>query len=373
MPTKKASKKSAYNQSQIFHLVYREGAMARPEIARRLGVSLPTVMQGVKELVEKELLEEGNNLASTGGRKAVGIQCAANSKAALGIDITKNHISLVVVNLQSQVLAHNRARLSFELHPRYWATAATLAQSVMEQAGIADNRYLGAGISIPGIVDEKGRSLTYSHVLKTSALTPAAFEQELGLACRLCNDANAAGIAEMWKDQSHQTALYLSLSNSVGGAVIMENMPLWGQHGRCGEFGHLTLVPDGRPCYCGRNGCVDAYCNAALLSRYTRGNLQEFFRQMEAGDTQLREAWQDYLGWLATAVNNLTTTYDSPIILGGYLGAYLEPYLPTLRALVADRATFAGNENSLRGCCYQKEAAAVGAALLWIGPFLKTI
>lgn len=367
------TKKPPDTQSGIYHLVYREGPLARPEIGRRLGVSLPTAMQGVKALVERGLLEEGEALASTGGRKAVGIQCAANARAALGIDVTKNHVSMAVINLQSEILAHHRQVLPFAPTRAYWDEVGRLAAALKAESGLDEGLFLGTGISIPGVVDGDGQTLVYSHVLRETALHVSSLVPALGSRVVLCNDANAAGIAEMWGQGTEHPALYLSLSNSVGGAVVFQNLPLPGHHSRCGEFGHTTLVPGGRPCYCGQLGCMDAYCNAALLSRHTGGDLRLFFQQLQQGDPTLAAAWREYLEWLAIAVNNLLTGYDSPVILGGYLGEYLEPYLPDLRRLVAARSTFSGGEEDIRACRYKKAAAPVGAALLWVAPFLDGI
>ena len=360
-------------QSSIYHMVYRAGPLARPEIGRRLGVSLPTVMQGVKELVDKGLLEEGAPLASTGGRKAVGIQCVDDARVALGVDITKNHVSMVVVDLKGQVLAQQRVVLPFAAAPAYWGKVGRLATELRDEAAVPQDRYLGVGVSIPGVVSQDGQTLLYSHVLQESALEAGDVAQELGYPCLLCNDANAAGNAEMWGEESAQTALYLSLSNSVGGAIVVDGKPFWGQRGRCGEFGHTTLVPGGKTCYCGHEGCLDAYCNATLLSRHTGGDLHLFFELLQQKNSTLAAVWSEYLEFLSVAVNNMITAYDSPLILGGYLGEYIEPYLPRLRAMVAQRTTFAGNENGIRACRHKTAAAAVGAALLRVSPFLESI
>lgn len=60
---------------------------------------------------------------------------------------------------------------------------------------------------------------------------------------------------------------YLSLSNTVGGAYFSGGNLLYGTEFRCGEVGHMTLVPDGKPCYCGKRGCLDAYCAAGNLAQ----------------------------------------------------------------------------------------------------------
>ena len=72
----------------------------------------------------------------------------------------------------------------------------------------------------------------------------------------MINDANAGCLAEAWADVSLRDAVYLSLSNSVGSAVLIGRRLYLGHNLRSGEVGHTTLVPGGRPCYCGKSGCV---------------------------------------------------------------------------------------------------------------------
>jgi predicted NBD/HSP70 family sugar kinase len=118
---------------------------------------------------------------------------------------------------------------------------------------------------------------------------------------------------------------------------------------------------------------VDAYCSARVLSGHTGGNLAHFFERLQGGDKTLEAAWVQYLSYLAWTINNLITAFDCTVILGGYLGEYLEPYIDELRGRVADLTTFPGSEVFISPCVYKKEAAAVGAALMFIRPFIKQI
>jgi hypothetical protein len=74
-----------------------------------------------------------------------------------------------------------------------------------------------------------------------------------------------------------------------------------------------------------------------------------------------------------TAVNNLVVPFDCRVILGGYLGEYLEDYIDEIRRSVAGVTTFLGNEDYIAVCTYKREASAVGAALLYIRPFIKQL
>ena len=65
----------------------------------------------------------------------------------------------------------------------------------------------------------------------------------------------------------YQDAIYLSLNNTLGGAFCIDGKLFAGQNQKAGEFGHMILVPGGRPCYCGKKGCADAYCASSAADR----------------------------------------------------------------------------------------------------------
>lgn len=45
----------------------------------------------------------------------------------------------------------------------------------------------------------------------------------------------------------------------------MLNGRLWtGDTFQAGELGHMILIPGGRRCYCGKQGCADAYLSPEL-------------------------------------------------------------------------------------------------------------
>jgi predicted NBD/HSP70 family sugar kinase len=361
------------NRNRIYQLVYQVGSISKPEIATRLGISLPTVIQNVKALQQEGLLQEGMVLESTGGRKARAVMYTKNARFSLGIDITRNHISIVLINLAAEIIESNKIEKIYENTPAYYQAVVRLIEQLVIVSGVREDTILGAGFSIPGILTRDGQMLIFSHVLQVSALQCSTISRGLPYPTVLSNDANAAGIAETWQCKFQENAVYLSLSDYVGGAIFFNNELYLGENQRGGEFGHVTLVRDGLPCYCGRRGCVDAYCSAQVLSRHTGGDLGIFFKKLKAGDASLQVVWEQYLLYLTTTVNNLVTPFDCKVILGGYLGEYMEDYIDQIRQSAAGVTTFLGNEGYITACTYKKEASAVGAALLYIRPFIKQL
>jgi predicted NBD/HSP70 family sugar kinase len=361
------------NCNRIFKLIYHKGVISKPEIAYQLGVSLPTVMQNVKSLQDEGLVEEDGVLDSTGGRKAVALSCVKDARVAIGVDITRNHISVVLVNLDGTISESIREKIRFEDNIEYAKKLGTIVNHFVEQSNVDSKKILGMGISVPGILSNDQQILLHSHMLQIKNVRCADLAKFCPFPSIFCNDANAAGIAEMWNTEAPESCVYLSLSDSVGGAILLENKLFKGEDQRGGEFGHITIERGGRRCYCGKKGCMDSYCSASVLSDLTDGNLADFFKLLKEGSPKIKTAWENYLDYLATAVNNLRMTFDCSVIIGGYVGAYMEDYINDLQKRAADLNTFEEDGNYLRVCSYRTEAAAVGAALLHIGPFIDQI
>ena len=98
------------NKNIIYKYILNKGKVSKHEIAEALNMSMPTVLQNIKELFNENLIKESGEFESSGGRKAKAISIDEDAKYSLGIDITKNHISLVLVNLYGNVVKHLRLK-----------------------------------------------------------------------------------------------------------------------------------------------------------------------------------------------------------------------------------------------------------------------
>ena len=359
------------NRSNTLRCLLQCEKISQPELAQKLNLSWPTVLQNVKELSTLGLVQEVGSYASTGGRKAKAYAPVLDARLAVGLDITQNHVGLVLVDLSGQVLRYTRQKQVFSLEEKYLdGLGELLSQFLREDEG---EKLLGVGISLPGIVSGDGQRLLYSHALNIYDVDTRLFSRNIPYPCVFINDANAGGLAELWKKPETENLIYLSLSNTVGGAIVTGGGLYTGTNLRAGEFGHMTLVPGGRTCYCGKVGCADAYLSAKVLSGYTGGNLARFFDCLRENDEKAMALWGEYLENLAVMVNNLRMAFDCDIIAGGYVGPFLEEFGGGLGEKLCGRNTFQPDSSYRTPCSFRLEAAAVGAALLQVEHFLNTI
>lgn len=343
---------------KILDFMLNQESTTKAELARQLDLSMPTVLTNISELTEKGLVIEVGETASTGGRKARRIALNENYCLSVGVNITAHHIGLVLMNLGGRIVEQQRLRLDFKPDVDYCRKLTEQVKSFyMDRT--KEDKILGIGIALPGILHERDHILVRSHALHLENYSLRMLEQMVPLPVYFENDANAAMLAE--DPAQFGNVVYLSLSNTLGGAVCIDGELFTGRNRKAGEFGHMLLVPGGRKCYCGKDGCADAYCASSVLTQDGRYTLDAFMDSLghdEAADA----VWEEYLEHLAVLVSNIRMIFDTDVILGGDVGGYADHYIVELREKVAKYNLFDLDGSYLRGCTYQKEASAVGVA-----------
>lgn len=362
------------NRNLVFRFILEKGKTSHKEISYSLDISMPTVLTYSKELSALGLIKEDGLFKSTGGRKAKILVPNASAKLAIGLDITANHISLVLVDLLGKTRFSERIKSLYHDDPAYYVQLGSLVQSFIDRHEIQTENLIGIGVSIPGIINADGSLITNSYVLKIRDVPCSRFVTHIPYPAMFMNDANAACLAEMTEMKTSESIVaYLSLSNSVGGGIFWNNFIYFGDNQRSGEFGHVCLIPDGKQCYCGQKGCTDAYCSALVLEKYGNGSLATFFANVENGDAECMEVLDTYLKHLAIAINNIRMTFDCQVIIGGYVGAYMDKYLQRIRVMARSINTFNDDGCYIHTCSYRFEASAVGTAINHIKQYIETI
>ncbi|MBU5480230.1 ROK family transcriptional regulator [Blautia sp. MSJ-19] len=361
--------KKTITRSRILNYVINNQVTSKVEVSKNLNLSMPTVLSNVNDLIAKGIIIETGEYESTGGRKAKSIGINPSYRYSVGIVITANHVGMVLVNLKYEIVKFRRVRMKFSPDASYCQELSVLTSEFLKDTEYQD-RILGIGISIPGIISQKDHLLIKSHALQLENYSLSFLEQAFDLPVYFENDANAAMMAE--DINRYRNAIYLSLNNTLGGAFCIDGKLFQGENQKAGEFGHMILVPGGRKCYCGKKGCADAYCAASALTDETN-SLETFMEQLKSGDEAAEEKWSEYLDMLAVLISNLRMAYDMDIILGGEVGGYLAEYMLPLGEKVMEYNGFDHDIRYLRNCSYKREASAVGATKHFLQDFIKNI
>lgn len=359
-----ATKNKGNKKSEIIRYIFEHKNASKTELAKELGLSMPTVLQNTKELLEKELLVEAGEYESTGGRRAKTL--AINGKAAysVGVDITSDYMSFVLLNFAGSHLHHVRINKEFCNSLDYYRELGDELEYFIHEMNANREQILGVGISISGIINNEEKIVIKSHELNLEGTSLKIMERFIPYPLHFENDANAAMIAE--QTQTEDDAIYLFISDTVGGAIKNNGTLVHGKNRKAGEFGHVVIVPNGRSCYCGKKGCVNSYCSVKALKDASGLQLEDFMEQVSQKNPDALKIWDEYLEYLAITVTNIRMMYDLDIVLGGDVGEYLEPYMIELGEKVRKYNVLDKDTGYLKTSAYKKGSKAAGAALYFI-------
>ena len=363
------------NRNNIYKLIHRRGVVSKQDIVRELGLSLPTVTQNLTDLLREGLICEQGSFGNTGGRRARGYAVVPRAKVAVGVDINARRCAIVILDLHGTIIGNRREYCRFSNTDEYYKMVSNLIEELIDSCSVDRNTILGVGIATQGIMNPEKNRIVYGEILGITGTTRDTIGKYIPYPRVLLHDSDMAAFAEAWNSEDDREAVYLSCSTNLGGAIA-EKDPGKMRPDRFGRarVEHMTLIPDGKKCYCGQNGCADAYCSTSVLSDYAEdGRLDTFFAELKAGDEGATELWDDYLDKLAILINNTCMMFDSDVIIGGYMGEHMEDYMDDLKNRVYKRNSFDRSRDYVRLCRVKKEPVAVGAALYYIEDFVSNI
>lgn len=363
------------NRQLIYQHIKSNQQVSKQEIVIALQLSLPTVTQNLEYLKQQGLVDNSQKITNTGGRNATAFSYVKDARVAIGMYLTANHISAVVINMSGEIISVVRERIKFDLDSdEYLRKIGEIAEAVKQKAQIRDN-LLGVGIAVPGIISSDGNYVLYGLTLNFTGKKLEEIAKYIPYNCKLFHDSSVTGCMEAWVNKELKNGFYISINNSIGGSVIINNVVHEGNTKKGGEIGHMTVVSDGgKKCYCGKRGCFDTVCSTKVLTKHSDGNLEDFFKLLKSGDPNIQKIWEEYLNHLATAIHNVRMLLDGTIVIGGYLGEYIGEYMEELYARVDEKNPFGDKaKDYLIECKYKKEAVASGAGLYFIEEFIKKI
>lgn len=361
------------NQQIIYHYIYKHKATSKQAIADNLNLSLPTVAQNLKELESMGLVKTGGNFESTGGRKAKVFACIFDARIAIGIAVTKKYVNLSALNLSGETLSEVSYPLPFSNNPTYYQSIGNCLETFIQSLPVPESKILGVGIGLQGLISNDGTSVIYGKILNCTGITLSQFSNYIPFPCYMIHDAEAAATAELWYRKNLDNCVYFYLNPNLGGAVILNGSIYKGQNSRSGLFEHMTVVPNGKQCYCGKCGCLEAYCGAdSLLTQ--EESLEIYFERLRKGNPEYQLRWNDFLQHLALGIDNIHMVMDLEVILGGLLTHYMDQTdMEQLENLLTQNTAFPSTDSYVKTSICNTFEISKGAAILYIKQFLESI
>ena len=302
-----------------------------------------------------------------------------NETVAIGIDLGGTNCRGALVSDTGQVQAWRCMKTNATSHledflDRLLALCREL-QGIAAEVGLSP---VGIGCGAAGLIGLQGTVLSSPNLKFLNGFALQDFlAHHLSLPALVINDANALawGEARFGGGQKFESFLTVTLGTGVGGGLVLKQQLWQGAWGGAGEFGHLAVEADGRPCGCGSHGCLEQYASGQGIQQNYRELLGEMQDVPDSGRIALLARQGDntaqnafdlagrYLGQAVAGVANLLNL--EAVLFAGGVSDCLDLLLPALEKELSMRA-FAVNSNQLQLVSAQlgEQAGIVGAARL---------
>lgn len=193
---------------------------------------------------------------------------------SIGVDLGGTNLRIAAVSPQGQLVEKVTLGTKVALGRDHVLDQMCGAIRQLTDKYQASGKLLGVGIGIPGIIHLATGRVYESPNLPGWADSPVRdeIEQRLGTRVFLENDANAAALGEKWLGAGRDVPnmAMITLGTGVGGGIVLNGLVWHGMNGMAGEFGHITVEPNGALCGCGNHGCVEAYSSATAIVRMAK-------------------------------------------------------------------------------------------------------
>lgn len=193
---------------------------------------------------------------------------------SIGVDMGGTNLRIAAITREGQLLEKITLGVKVALGRDYVIGEMCDAIRRLTEQYRGTGHFLGAGIGVPGIIDVEAGMMRKSANLPGWTDYPVRdeIERRLGARIALDNDANVAALGEKWLGAARDAdnMAMLTLGTGIGGAIVLNGKIFYGMSGMAGEFGHVTVEPNGVPCGCGNRGCAERYASATAVVRMAR-------------------------------------------------------------------------------------------------------
>ncbi|MDN4593051.1 ROK family protein [Polycladomyces subterraneus] len=305
----------------------------------------------------------------------------------VGIDLGGTKIAGALVDKDGSILRRIRLETRVEQGPQ--AVIDRLVETIVKLTDGVRSSVKGVGVAVPGPLDSRSGVVFSPPNLPGWVNVPLrqALEDRLGIPVKLENDANAAAWGEYWfgAGQRQGTMIYLTVSTGVGSGLVLDGQLYRGENTFAGEIGHTIVDPEGPPCGCGRQGCLESLVSGTAIAKFGQTTdpsslihsltaedgevvrAEHVFEAYRMGDAHAEIIVRQTARYLAIGLSNVIHIFNpGKIVVGGGVSRAVDVLFPLLQEQLDSylMAPFRGT-CEVESAALGEDAGVLGAAALW--------
>lgn len=271
------SRVKAGNQAAILKTIYLCGPIKRSEVARRLGLTLPTITTNINSMMARGIVREtGSERSIThfAGRKAHLVDIVPESRHFAGVEIQGMRRTVCLLDYRGKVLYQKEHTGEEREYGKNIALTCGMVDRALSACGLRPEDIAGIGVCLPGLVDtqqgvlEVRPSYSWTHKnIRADMASQMNYPGPIYVENNACARAYGAQLFRREDLGDAQTFAYLFLNQGIACPLVLNTAIDFGSVVGAGEVGHMVMVPNGEPCSCGNRGCLEAYASDTAVLR----------------------------------------------------------------------------------------------------------
>ena len=368
-----------FNEGLVLKTIEENSSISRADIGKIVGLTPPTISAIVKDLIERDIVQEIGKGDSSGGKKPTLLKI--NSKAAymVAVDLGgENGIRVALMDLSYNIVKEKfDSKIESLNSQKLKNSLSVILKDFIKEINIPKEKILSICIGVPGIIDNKLKKVTVAPYLNWEISLEDLTLKEIGIPISLENDVNLMALGEKTKGiaQKINNFVFVGERTGIGAGIIINRKLYKGANNAAGEVGYLLIDPKYAPKNTRDNGCLEKLASYKVILEKAREKMGKNIRVIDVfkiaaeGDSIALAIIKEALKFLAYGIGNISCVLDPElVIIGGGISILPPKFLEEIKKNIRGTIPFVPKmEFSKLG----EDGVLIGAAVKVLEPLKR--
>ncbi|CAK9885732.1 MAG: N-acetylglucosamine repressor [Candidatus Erwinia impunctatus] len=269
------------NSAAVYRLIDQQGPISRIQIAEYSHLAPASVTKITRQLIERGLIKEVEQQASTGGRRAISIVTETKAFNAVCVRLGRNDITLNLFDLNGKSLAEEDCPLPERTREDIEIALFSAISRFLEKNQRKIRELIAIAVTFPGLVDpEKGIVHYMPHIDANHWTLVDNLTRRFNITSFVGHDIRSLALAEHYFGASRDAtdSVLVRVHRGTGAGIIANGAIFLGNKGNVGELGHIQVEPLGERCHCGNFGCLETIAANSAVELRVRQLLEKNYK-----------------------------------------------------------------------------------------------
>lgn len=341
------------NSTAVYRLIDQQGPISRIQLAELSHLAPASITRIIRQLLERGLIKEVEQQASTGGRRAISIVTKNSQLHTLAVRVGRHDATITLFNMNGKSLNEKYYTLGSCTQEALEETLFRIINLFIENHRQKRSELIAIAVSLPGLVDTHRGIVRYMpHISVDNWLLADKLWTRFNVASFIGNNVRSFALAEHYFGASRdcKDSILVRLHCGISAGIVVNSQVFLGNNGNVGEIGHIQIDPIGERCYCGNFGCLETVTsNAAIENRVrhllTQGypskltvdncHINAICKAASGNDLLAREIIENVSRYLGKAIAIMTNLFNPQrIVIAGEITKAQKVLLPAIQSCI---------------------------------------